>query len=527
MVKTIKFLFLIRKTYQANSFIYYLKRLPLIGKIFPYSLYSVKGVKDIFSFLSVVWAIIKMFLGKLVYLGAISIAANFMLSLSVITLDKSQLFLNLMLFLTIAGGIAKCYVLEPNKDINYAITYLRMDAKQVVTHSYFYYLLCTVIGFLPLFLFFPPLRELGFISACSLFIIMLSSKIIGGAVKLNIRSKKANYNLNNESFKELALCALIACVGVISSLLNINVNNIILVVVALLFGGGALSTMKYIVNFKSYSKVYKTLFLNWEVVSKKTNNSKVVRDAFEKQILDDGNVNYNKKGYAFLNDCFIKRHRKLLFGSTKKFVIAQSLIVIAVIAATIIIPNIAQTVNSGVTSVLPFFTYLMYFTNCAERISKVLFMNCDNEMLTYRLYRQPKAILSMFRLRLKAILFMDWVQSIPLALGLPLILLISGGTQNPLDYLILFISIMAISAFFTVHNLATYYIFQPYNQEVQMKNPIYGIVKGITYIGCYVIMQINLPFEFFGVAIIVFSLIYVAIFAPLAYKIAPKTFKLK
>ncbi len=527
MIKTIKSLFLIRKTYQANSFIYYLKRLPLIGNIFPYSLYSTKGLKDAFSVISVIYLISKMFLGKTIYVLLVALATGFMLNFNIITIDNSQVFLNVMLFLTIAGGIAKCYVLEPNKDINYAITFLRMDAKQVVTHSYFCFLLSNIIGFLPIYLLFPLLREIGFVSACSLFALMISSKIIGGAAKLKIRSKKANYNLNNESFKELFLCALVACVGVVISFFNIAVNSFTVLFLAVIFGLMAVIAINYLHKYNNYNKIYKTLFLNWETVSNKTNSNKVVRDAFSKQILDDGNINYNKKGYTFLNDCFIKRHRKLLFGSTKKFVIAQGLILIVAVLAILFVPNAAQVANSAATSLLPFLTYLMCFTNCAERISKVLFMNCDNEMLTYRMYRQPKAILSMFRLRLKAILFMDWFQSLPLALGLPLVLFISGGAQNTLDYLILFISVMAMSAFFSVHNLAVYYVLQPYNKEVEMKNPLYGIVKGITYVGCYALMQINLPFEFFGIAIIIFSIVYVLLFAPLAYLIAPKTFKLK
>ena len=81
-----------------------------------------------------------------------------------------------------------------------------------------------------------------------------------------------------------------------------------------------------------------------------------------------------------------------------------------------------------------------------------MFRNCDHSMLTYSFYRRPDVILSLFRLRLFDVIRInsaacfyhcDWIyQSL---------LYISGGTSNPLTYLIIFICIIATSTFFSIH----------------------------------------------------------------------------
>lgn len=64
-----------------------------------------------------------------------------------------------------------------------------------------------------------------------------------------------------------------------------------------------------------------------------------------------------------------------------------------------------------------------------------------------------------------------------IAIGLPLLLYLSGGTQQPVHYAVLLVSILAMSVFFSVHTLALYYLLQPYNVEMETKNAAYGILN--------------------------------------------------
>ena len=72
-----------------------------------------------------------------------------------------------------------------------------------------------------------------------------------------------------------------------------------------------------------------------------------------------------------------------------------------------------------------------------------------------------------------------------------------------------------------------YYLLQPYNVSTEMKSSTYKVVQGLTYIVSWYMIQIKMPIFGFGIATIVFCIAYSLISLFLAYKYAPKTFKLR
>ena len=158
---------------------------------------------------------------------------------------------------------------------------------------------------------------------------------------------------------------------------------------------------------------------------------------------------------------------------------------------------------------------------------QAMFMNCDHSMLTYRIYRTPKVILGIFKERLKTLITINLLPATLIGLGLALLLFLSGGTNNQLNYVVLFVSIISMSIFFSVHYLVMYYLLQPYNVSTEMKSSTYKVVQGLTYIVCWYMIQIQMPIFTFGIATIVFCIAYCLISLFLAYKYAPKTFKLR
>ena len=108
-----------------------------------------------------------------------------------------------------------------------------------------------------------------------------------------------------------------------------------------------------------------------------------------------------------------------------------------------------------------------------------------------------------------------------------MLLYLTGGTDNYLNYIVLFISIIAMSIFFSIHYLVMYYLLQPYNVNIEMKSSTYSVVQWVTYIVCYMFLQMRLPTVYFGIATVVFCILYSIIALILVYKYAPKTFKLR
>ena len=108
-----------------------------------------------------------------------------------------------------------------------------------------------------------------------------------------------------------------------------------------------------------------------------------------------------------------------------------------------------------------------------------------------------------------------------------MLLYASGGTDNPLNYAVLLVSILCLSVFFSVHYLTMYYLLQPYNAGTEMKSGVYQLVLSVTYFLCFFMMQLKMPTLVFGLMTILFCVIYSGIACLLIYRLAPKTFRLR
>ena len=220
-------------------------------------------------------------------------------------------------------------------------------------------------------------------------------------------------------------------------------------------------------------------------------------------------------------------HQKFLLKSAIRTTIIMGALLIAAFIVIITIPKARTFINGAMLTYLPYFLFVMYFMNSGKGITHIMFMNCDHSMLSYRFYRQPKAILLLFKERLKYIIEINLLPAAVIALGLPLLLWFTGGTDNSLNYLLLLISILAMSVFFSVHNIVMYYLLQPYNLQLEKKNIAFTIVDYVTYMICWMTIGKEAPTLVFGTVVLVFCTFYVVLALILAYKLAPKTFRLR
>ncbi|MBQ9991199.1 MAG: hypothetical protein IJP31_09725 [Lachnospiraceae bacterium] len=135
--------------------------------------------------------------------------------------------------------------------------------------------------------------------------------------------------------------------------------------------------------------------------------------------------------------------------------------------------------------------------------------------------------MQLFQIRLGEIIKINLLPAVVIGFGLALLLYVSGGTDNLLNYAVLFASIICMSIFFSVHYLTIYYLLQPYNAETQIKSGTYQLIMWITYMVCYMMIQVKMPTLVFGVMTIVFCVLYCIIASILVFKLAPRTFRIR
>lgn len=523
-MEAFKISFNLKTTYRTNSIIYSLKSIPIIKKALPESLYANHKLKTLATVLSILHEIGTFFIGKLLYILLMVFLVSGKMKSS-----QSESFIHIFFFLTLIGALLNTQMFSPTKDKFYAMFLMRMDAKAYTLSNYFYFLFKTVVGFLPIIILFGLLSKVPLLICLLMPLLAVSVKTMIAAYTLydSVKEDKADKESLHSKIAIAVVIILLACAYVLPYF-GYTINEpAFLILSAISFIGSAFA-FRYIMKFEKYRQVYKDILTADSIAPADAQKSAEARQHLYLNKLNVSSEQISKKsGYAYFNELFMKRHSRLLTKSAKRITMISMAIFVIALIACFAFQNIKQQVNELMLTFLPYFLFIMYLVNRGKVITEAMFMNCDHSMLTYRFYRQPKVILNLFMARLKSIVLINLMPAMVIACGLPLLLYITGGTDKPLNYVVLFVSIISMSIFFSVHNMVLYYLLQPYNVDMEIKNFTYTIINSMTYFVCYFAIGKKMPTLLFGLLITAFCIIYVMIALILAYRLAPKTFKLR
>lgn len=523
MNKTLKISFALKNTYRVNSILYALKQMLLIKMILPSVLYGARGLKIFANILSAIWEILSAFLGKFIYLMCIyAIVAYGYDGYS----NKSELFLHMLLILTIIGAFMNTNLFNPTKEKYYAVFLMRMDAKQYVLINYGYAILKVVIGFLPFMILVGSMLDLPLWLSIILPFSIAGLKLFIAATSLwDYEKRGLAYNENKLGKFLWAFVALMIILSGGLPAVNIAVPQIVSTVLFIAFVPlGIIGAVK-VIRFDEYKAVFRDLFAQTQPFADK--KTQALRKQSEKYISADTSITSDRKGFEYLNELFIKRHKNILWSASKMITYVCLVLIAGAIIASYVFPEFREVTNHLILNWLPYFVFIMYIINRGTGFTQALFVNCDHSLLTYPFYKQPGMILKLFAIRLREIMKINALPALVIGAGLSLLLFVTGGTDNPLNYAVIIISILCMSAFFSVHYLTIYYLMQPYNAATEIKNGMYQVVKVATYVVCYYMIKVRMPTIVFGTLTIVFCILYCMIACILVYRFAPKTFRLR
>ena len=515
--------FKIKNTYQVNTIIYSLKQLPFLNKILPQDLYKNKELKIIANILAIINEIFSIFLPKFFYiLIMISIPTEL-----ISNENHTNVFIHIFFFLTIIGGIINSILFNTTKDKYYSLIIMHMDAKKATIIDYFLALLNSIIGFLPSIIIYGLTFDIPIlICLCmTLFVVLIKLTFTGHNLRVYNKTKIARKeNINNKAL--LIIVTLLLMAAYLFPILNFHINQSLFLICFLISIPLGIWGFIEIIRFDNYLKVFKRLFHQNEIIFFQEQDS-FNEEYFEKVITYEKKETSSKEGLDFLCETFFKRHQKILTKPIKRQTFFIVIISFILIYCTFSFKNFAYEINQNLLNILPFFVIAMYALNRSAIITEAMFINCDHNMLKYRFYRSPKVILNVFKNPLNTLIKLNLIPTSIIEFTLPLLLYISGGTDNFFNYIMLFVAIISMSIFFSVHYLVLYYLLQPYNISSNTKNIKYILVNALTYVFCLFICKIELNAIYFGLGSTLFSIIYCIISLLLVYKYAYKTFKIK
>lgn len=520
----------------VNRAIFYFKRLPLVGKLLPDRIYGEGGLKVAATIIFTIITVIRKFIGKGLYLGLmILLPIDFLLKGNQGLTE--QAFIQIFLCLSfLAGTIPISGLLDSNQNKYVCIKLMHFPSRE--------YAVSTMLAkHITEFLFFLPAVMICFWAAGGrpwngflISIMLLAFRFFNEGIHLLLFEKTGF--IISQKYWILFTVIIISLVG---AYLPVYLKLILpwdqflfsLPIIVILFLGATFS-LYFIFRYQFFKKaIMSTIQLDEMTMDKDKLKAdmrfkavEMKEEDFSKEGLKDKKFE-QKQGYEYLNSIFFERHRKLL---EKPIVIRLCIIgavFLAFVIASFFFPSITENMGKQLTQMLPSIVFVMYFTSIGDKICKAMFCNCDISLLRYGFYRKPDVILKNFVVRLKKITGLNLILGGAICLGLVLLTLISGSKVALLDVILFIVSVLCLAVFFSVHHLFLYYVFQPYTTELGVKNPFFVTINAIVYLVCYGCMQLrNVP-EFFTIAVIAATILYIIIALTLVYRLAPKNFKVK
>lgn len=514
---------------RANTFIYFIKKIPLIGKKVPESLYSKTNAKITLGIIYEVLYFLFGFLRKAVYIGLMVTLPAMYFSKDIGNIKEVEL--QIFFFLSfIVGPLEETNVLSNGEQSFNMIRLMRVNSRKYFIGQIVYKRILDFIHFMPIMIIvFSPLK--GIILSLEFILI----RFIGELIHLFVYDK----------FKILPSTKLVYNVIIIvpgillaylPPFLKINITigkwlfdyRILMILLIL-----SMLSIIYILKYKKFKDIDRVICNKAIAFGGKNAMADAtfadVKIDEKKMTSEDLNSHRydNKKGYEYLNAIFFARHRKLLSRATRNIVIVILIIFLAIISFVLWKPEVGEDAIRTLYKTASLWIFIMYSICTSQRICKAMFYNCDVSLLRYGYYREGTVIISNFKARLKRIIIFNAIPALVICIGIIFIILVIGKTSVLVEIIPMFLSIICLSCFFSIHHLVLYYVIQPYTAELKIKSPLFSIINTLMYIGCYICLKLDVTSYLFSVGIIIFTAIYMIIALIVVYKVAPKTFKLR
>lgn len=540
MINSLKQITRMQAALWVNAFCFYFKRLWLIGKLMPDSIYSGYRLKKVLGVAAVVVRQLIGFCTKPLYLLCfVGLPLLFLPESSPLKGQEFALMVHILFFLNcLLGSFGDSHVFAVTRDKLTFVKYLHMSARSYTQGSF-------VFKYLPFFLFYLPwllisARLLGgtLLQGTLLWLLLLAFRLMGEAFQLLFFARTGKVLSRSMIYQWVMIAT--GLLGAYLPLLLGGTGPLAAVLLhpfcALLYMVlGGVSLWYIFAGYSGYEGPFRRcvdpdfLFSSLMKASGSASFKEVEVKETDLAVSAAKTAGLkNLHGYAYLNALFFARHKRQLIKPLYYRLAFVGLILAAALALLFTNRPVAVALSQNLTaSLLPSSVFIMYCMTIADKACRSMFYNCDKDMLHFSYYRQPGVILKNFQIRLVRVMLYNGVVAGALCLSAVVFCLLCGTSVFSLDLLLFCVTLFLLSALFTAHHLCLYYIFQPYSENLQVKNPFYSVINIIIYILCCFCLQIEAGGSAFTLSVLGFTVLYIAAALVLVYRFAPKTFRVK
>ena len=539
MIKDVRNVFRVQSAMSCNRFLFWLKKIPLIRRLFPDRLYAASAGKQYLMAVVEALKLVSAFAGKFIYLFLCCLLPAMLIREDLGAEGLWQNFLTALFFLSFFGGaFLQSNILTASLVKYTCVRQMGMGARASLAATAGREHLQTFVTFTPALMVFAALFGPGWWAGLLLAVQMAAFRVLGEFFHVWIWHRWEKQP--GKSFWYIAAVTVLALAGAYAPLLlpeALPMERFLFnpAVYIASVGCGAWAGV-WILRYPHYQAlVWKTC--RAENVSTAAARQNAAQAAFRDVQMkesdlaaeDAGGRIQAMKGYAYLNGLFFLRHRRLLNKPVKYALGIVAAAVLTGLAGVLFAREVmTELMALFPTRFLPIFVFIMYLicNTLGQRICKAMFYNCDIALLRYGWYRERKVLLRNFTIRLGQVAKRNLLVAAAICAGTALLTLAAGAPLG--GGLALFcLAVLSLAVFFSVHPLFLYYIFQPYTAQLAVKNPFFGILNWVVYFVCWMCLQIRQPTSVFTLLVVACTIAYSAVALAVVWNRAEKTFRIK
>jgi hypothetical protein len=525
---------------KANGFLYFLTKIPWIGKHLPHDLYGQYGLKKMVFTLLFSFRLILPFFTKIIWLLLYYAVALFALHGWDPLFDsfgrfEEQVmiagFYTWLVMVALASNFFYLFSFTLEQKAIEFTDYFMVSKRQYLRMTLFFKTIQAIIYYLPALLLYSFFAGNGWLSFVGIF----------GAVFACV----AAASLIRRGFqKQWGRGWRIGCRLAVSLLIVVSLYSLLLqqIIPTATFGGGLFAffliggsgCLYYLKHFTqedafflySVEKSYQQISVLESIASDSNQYLSEGIEMQKKLSLDQEKPLTHLQGSEYLNGLLFQRYRKLLHKKLLKRVGIVAILFLGLILLTLLkilpYPN-----EEDLTKVLPALFLVMYFGSLGKAIVQMVFVNCDISLLYYPFYREKETILSGFNYRFIKSMFYNGVFAGSIFGGFFILNFLNGGRTSWYFIGVLFLLLTSLTALFSFHELFIYYLLQPFTGDMKVVNPVYKFVSGALYWLCYINLRLQITGFAYSIVVSIVLLCYVLVGYLLILRLAPQTFRMK
>ncbi len=510
-------------TKSINSFLYFLKTLPIFKQKLSDGIYSYTSVKTAVAILGLLLSFAKRVITDMITTFVVfGISAMFSPEDALIF----PMFVPTFVAFCVISALFAPKAYSPSEQLYIEVRIMHMDARMNSLALMFAQDVVTAICY------YPAMLLMMLVTGCGAELLLLpviwyTSRLCVYAADLYFKTKMPRTGKITGIITFFIFVAMPVFTAILT---NSSPSAALFAIASLAVILPAIPAARYLLKFDKYRELIISE-CTFEKISgvKQSTRQNAFKDVElkDRQLQTCGSIKMQKRSAAsYLTYVFYKRHTWLLL----KPAVIISAVVIAVFAVLTAIEmfiehGIFEFFVQNVSMVYQLSVFILYLMSTGARACKAMFYNCDISLLRMPFYREPKLLLKIFGHRLFMTGVINAVPALLLGLACGAVNAMGGG--NIADSLLLIATSLMISIFFTVYHLSMYYIFQPYTASLETKNPFFSISNGLIYLLCYTLFQIDMPISGFAYAALCVTASATVISLVTVYKTAPKRFRIK